>query len=236
VKFINHITKQVSVASDSYNIIDVLRFNPAGALNNVCMYTTYQLEATLFNQLQTINAHNKVKHSYNENYRLFANLVALNTKNGFRKKALMTLANSLEQIYEYFVEFDAELNLEYPGYAVFFDFAKIFPNEFYKPDFMLQYVYNYLELIFIAKRAKVKKKKKKKTLLPKLTVVYIPHSMRTSVTLRIMNAYFNKFAVFKKCDRISSALIYLTLAGKTSVLYRKKIIMYNKLLEKKRFF
>jgi hypothetical protein len=142
----------------------------------------------------------------------------------------------LTYIHAHFNDFRADLRSDHVAYTTFFEFSRDFSDEFYKPDFLIRYVYLYLELIFLIKRTKPKKKLKKKKLQQKMLVSYLPISARPKLTIRLIGAYINSSPTFNKTTRLGDALLYLILAGKNSFLYRKKLAMYNKLLEKKKFY
>lgn len=142
----------------------------------------------------------------------------------------------LQYIYGFFFEFDKVLYNEYSSYISFFEFSRNFPEEFYKPDFFVKYVHLYAELIFLIKRVKPKKKLKKKKVQQKLLVSYLPGSTRLNITLRMISAYINSSNTNDKTYRLGDSLLYLILAGKSSFIYKKKLSMYNKLLEKKKFY
>jgi hypothetical protein len=67
-------------------------------------------------------------------------------------------------------------------------------------------------------------------------ISYLSPNSRINVTIRLINFYLNSSIERDKIKRIGDALLYLSFAGKNSFLYRKKLSMYNKLLEKKKFY
>ena len=166
---------------------------------------------------------------------IFRKLVTLNTKNGFKLKSFKLFCSILMYLQSYFIEFRHDLYNEYPTYATFFEFSRDFPQEFYKPDFLIRYIYLYLELIFLVKRIKIKKKKKKK-IQPRLLISYIHSTHRAGITIRLINAYITNSAGLSASSRLGDALLYLILSGKESFLYKKKISMYARILEKKKFY
>jgi len=151
-------------------------------------------------------------------------------------KAFKLLGAVLNYIQTFFITFDKTLYEEYPAYAAFFEFSRNFSDEFYSADFLLRYIYLYSELIFIIKKVKAKKKKKKKKLQPKILVSYLPKSSRANITIRLINAYLNNSPARRGVGRLGDALLYLVLSGKNSFLYKKKLSMYEKILEKKKFY
>jgi len=94
----------------------------------------------------------------------------------------------------------------------------------------------YLELIFLIKRVKPKKKIKKKKNQKKTVMSYIHNASRARITIRLISAYINSSAEKNNVRRLGDSILYLSLAGKESFLYKKKLSMYEKILEKKKFY
>jgi len=106
------------------------------------------------------------KNYYNsENYKYFIKLVTLNTKCGFKLKAFKFFCAANVEIYKNFNEFNSSLYEKHPTYKNFYEFSKMFAEEFYKSDFFIKYIFIYLELLYLIKKIKPKKKKKKKNQL-----------------------------------------------------------------------
>jgi hypothetical protein len=190
----------------------------------------------VFNFFQTTSCAVRRPYHNLDNYKLIVKLVSLNTKRGYKHKSIKIFYAVLGYVYSYFLEFDKGVYSEYPNYVSFFEFSRNFPEEFYKPDFFIKYIHLYAELVFLIKRIKPKKKLKKKKLQQKLLVSYLPGSTRSNITLRMISAYVNSSSTHDKVHRLGDSLLYLILAGKSSFIYKKKISMYNKLLEKKKFY
>jgi len=91
-------------------------------------------------------------------------------------------------------------------------------------------------LIFLIKRTKPKKKLKKKKAQPKAVISFLQKNSRNNITIRLMSAYLNRSTEKKNIRRLGDAILYLVLAGKESFLYKKKLSMYEKILEKKKFY
>lgn len=190
----------------------------------------------VFQFFQIYNRYNRTAHYSSDNYRYFSKLVSLNTKTGFKQKSIKTLNKVFTQIYQLFEVFDNDIYTENPAYSTFYNFSRVFSDEFYKPDFLIKYVYLNLELLFLIKKVKPKKKLKKKKHTPKTLVSYLSQKSRTSITVRLINAYLNQSSDRDRSVRMRDALLYLVFSGKNSFLYKKKLSMYNKLLEKKKFY
>jgi hypothetical protein len=190
----------------------------------------------VFNYFQIDSRLTKKTYYKSENNPLFIKLISLNTKKGLKKKAATTFTGVLRYIHQYFDVFDHTIYNDSPSYNTFYNFSKNFSNEFYKPDFLVKYIYLYLELLFLIKRIKPKKKLKKKKIQQKTMVSYLSPNSRVNITIRLINFYINSSTERYKIKRIGDALLYLSFAGKNSFLYRKKLAMYNKLLEKKKFY
>jgi hypothetical protein len=146
------------------------------------------------------------------------------------------VGGALNYIYRYFDVFDNNLNNAYASYSTFFEFAKNCPNEFYGPDFFFKYIYLYTELLFLVTRIRPSRKKRKKTMQTKLRISYLSKYSRQSVTIRLINSYLVNFDAQNNILRFGDALLYLSLEGKNSFLYKKKLAMYSKILEKKKFY
>jgi len=171
------------------------------------------------------------------NNQLIRKLISLNTKKGNKFKAVKLFNNVLHYINAFFINFNVSLHKEHPAYMTFWNFSKNFPTEFYAPDFMFRYIYLYTELIFLIKTIKPKsKKKRKKKIQLKSMVCYLNRSSRRNVTIRLINAYINSSGVHNNVARLGDSIMYLIFLGKNSFLYKKKISMYQKILEKKKFY
>lgn len=190
----------------------------------------------VFKYSQAARQISRVNYTVDENYLYSRRILTLNTKRGLKQKSLMIFSNSLQYVYGYFDRFETSLAQEYPNYTTFFEFSRTFADEFYKPDFLLKYIYMLLELVFIIKKVKPKKKLKKKKIVPKVLISYVSRTVRPKITTRVINAYLVNFDLRNVVSRFGNALMYLALSGKQSYLYKKKTIMYTRLLEKKKFF
>ncbi len=206
---------------------------PAAQLSSPLLY---DYNRRVFHYLQLYNQLNRTAYTSSSSYAYYRKLIKLNTKRGLYQQNRTTLAKGLARAAGFFSTFRPELADEYPNYLLFFEFSKNFPNEFYKPDFFLRYIYSYLELIFLIKKIHPKKKSKKIKQIPKLRILYVPRRRRVVVTLRLINSYLNNFNLRTKLLRVGNAILYLLLAGKQSFLYKKKLAVCTKLLEKKKFY
>jgi hypothetical protein len=117
----------------------------------------------LYTYSSSIQIINKTPYWAADNAHIMRKLITLNTKQGLKLKASKLFCLVLQQLHNYFVEFRRDIYAVHPAYNMFFGFSREFPNNFYKPDFLIRYIYLYLELIFLIKRVKPRKKKKKKT-------------------------------------------------------------------------
>lgn len=174
-------------------------------------------------------------HDY-DSFKIYKKLSTLNTRQGFKQKSLQSLNDAFMQVYQLFETYDNDIQADNPAYGVFYNFSRTFVEDFYKPDFFLKYIYTNLELLFLIKKIKPKKKVKKKKNQQKTMVSYLSQKSRVSITTRVINAYLNQTNERIRSNRIRDALIYLVFSGKNSFLYKKKLAMYNKLLEKKKFY
>ncbi len=190
----------------------------------------------VFQHFQIYSSHYKVPFYTSENYKLMSKVVELNTKRGLKQKSVRLISNSLNYVYSLFDNFDSALSQDTQSYNIFYNFSRTFEDEFYKPDFFIKYIYANLELLFLIKRIKPKKKTKKKKSQPKTMVSYLSQKSRSSITIRVINAYLNQSNERTNTKRIGDSMLYLAFSGKNSFLYKKKILMYNKLLEKKKFY
>lgn len=224
VKFINSLVLVNTLFSSSTKTLNAQQQDNITTTNHETIFT--------YNQLNLIVK--KTAYHDLEDYKFFKKLVTLNTKNGYKLKALHVYSGALQYIYNYFNLFDSNLSNDYASYKNFFEFSQNFSYEFYKPDFFIRYIHSQLEIIFLLK--KVKLKKKKKASIPKVLISYIPSRARASITLRLINSYINNSSITNNTIRVGNALLYLALSGRNSFLYKKKLTMYNKLLEKKKFY
>ncbi len=206
-----------------------------GTVQNIPENITYNNDV-VFTYFQLASQIKKIGYYNSDDYKFFKKLITLNTKNGYKLKSFHIYSGVLNYIYSYFHSFDSTISEEYPSYKNFFEFSKNFSQEFYKPDFFIKYIHLYLELIFLIKKVKPKKKLKKKKTSLKTLVSYIPNNTRSNITLRIINSYVNNASTYNSVVKIGNAIMYLAFAGKNSFLYKKKLSMYNKLLEKKKFY
>jgi hypothetical protein len=168
---------------------------------------------------------------------LLQRFIALNTKCGNKLKISKIFYKSFNYIYAYFNEFDHTLNINYPTYAGLFEFSRMFSERFYKADFLLLRIYNITELIFLIKNVRPKRKKKtKKHKQLKAIMVYLPFKKRATLTTRLISTYLSYGSSRSIEQRFGDSLFYLILAGRESFLYKKKLAMYTKILEKKKFY
>lgn len=169
--------------------------------------------------------------SSRDNY--LTKLVKLNTADGLKLRGLKFVWHGTKGVYSNFDQYDTNLANTFPNYTIFFEFAKTFSTEFYNRMFILNYVYSLIELVFIIKKSRTKKKKKKPS--TKIIIKYLPKRARTTLTLRLINMYIKTYNERHLNKRIENGLFYLSLAGKSSFLYQKKLGLYSKLLEKRKF-
>jgi len=164
--------------------------------------------------------------------------VCLNTKKGNKLKATKLFTKVAHYINSYFIDFNKELMQTYPAYNIFWEFSRSFDKEFYSLDFLFRYIYLNVELIFLIKRLKPasKKKKKKKKISNKMIISYLPTLSRQSITTRLISAYINSSLTKSSIERLGGAIMYLIFTGKNSFLYKKKIAMYQRILDKKKFY
>jgi len=188
-----------------------------------------------WNYFRAVEILRKQPHWADNKSAILKKLIKLNTKQGLKLKSFKLFGATLNYVWNYFTTFDNEVYKEYPSYAAFFEFAQNFPDEFYSPDCLVRYVYLYLELIFLIKKIKPKRKKRKK-FQPKVLISYLPRSGRTNIAIRLISAYLNSSSARYNVARLGDALLYLILSGKNSFLYKKKLSLYNKILEKKKFY
>jgi len=192
---------------------------------------------SMFHKMIIYNVLLKVPHHSIGGQEIFKKLVRLNTKCGFKHRTYRLFCEVIVYVCSYFEEFDKDLSETYPAYITLVEFSRAFPDEFCKLDFFLKYLCNTLFLIFILKKIKPKKKMKKRKKTPlKIKISYISQRQRLGVTIRLINAYINSSPERLNVHRLGDALLYLLLAGKESFLYKKKVLMYSKLLERKKFY
>lgn len=225
-------TNQRKVIED----IDIIYMHQYSVIATAIPAVLVKHNEKVFQYFQTQMQYMNTPYYVSENYKYFSKLISLNTKQGFKQKSIKTLNAVFTQVYDLFENFDNSLHAENPAYATFYNFSRAFSDEFYKPDFFIKYIYLNLELLFLIKKVKPKKKIKKKKNLQKTLVSYLPQRSRFSITIRIINAYLNQSTERSKINRVRDSLLYLVFSGKSSFLYKKKLAMYNKLLEKKKFY
>ena len=240
VKFLNAYSVFVVADEKSKNkkivIDDALRNYTYNSTSKATPLPLIKHNDKVFQNLQIYSSYNKIPFYMSENYRLISKIIELNTKKGLKNKSIKIFNNAMRYIYGLFDNFDNVLAQDTPSYSVFYNFSKTFEDEFYKPDFFIRYIYASLELLFLIKRIKPKKKTKKKKNQTKTMVSYLSQKSRYSITIRVINAYLNRFNERSGDKRIGDSILYLAFSGKNSFLYKKKILMYNKLLEKKKFY
>jgi len=176
----------------------------------------------VFHYFQLYYTTNFKPYKESEDTILVKRLNSLNIKRGAKIKSYHLFSNALNYTHNYFDDFDTTLSSTYSSYASFFEFSRNFPQEFYKQDFFLRFIYLHLELIFLLKKIRPKKKLKKKKITPKISINYISGTKRVTTTLRVINAYLNSSTIQNNVARIGNALLYLTLSEKNSFLYKKK--------------
>ena len=170
-----------------------------------------------------------------ENTSVFLTLVRLNTKRGLRHKVLRAFKHSLTGVNQLFGTYNIDLANEHTPYNTFFEFSRNFPKSFYSSEFFFKYIHTLADLVFFVKRIKPRKKLKKITPV-RTSIEYIPRYKRFQLTTRILASYINNCNARTLSTQITTAVLYLAFFGKQSFLYKKKISIYQKLMEKKKFY
>ncbi len=228
-----------NIKTKHLHILSLIKISQAGIIYGGTSLSEINQASRVFEYYQTLSILLKTTKYIHYDYELFSKIIKLNTKCGYKQKALHTFFYALQYIYSHFEAFDHEVYAQYPSYLSFFEFSRSAPEQFYKANFFLRYIHNYMELLFILKKTKILKKKKKKNTKNskiKIKVSFVAKHNRSAVTTRLISLYINQFALATKNHRVRTGLFYLLLSGKQSVLYLKKLSMYNTLLEKKKFY
>jgi hypothetical protein len=238
VKFLNHwYTNSISTDQKSHvNFSDLFKTVAPKIGSTMIPTIIKQHNDYVYNYFQIVEIINKQKYWNTPDELMIRKIITLNTKRGYKLKAYKLISAVIKYVHSYFLEFRHDVYTEFPAYITFFEFSRDFPKEFYKPDFLIKYIYLYLELIFLIKKVKPRKKLKKKKLQPKSLISYLPLRSRATITIRLINAYINRANIFYNVARLGDAILYLLFSGKNSFLYKKKISMYDKILEKKKFY
>ncbi len=238
VKFLNTWRIDVNIPSYSWDTTYTSLFKSSIAKLSATMIPTVMTQHInfLWSYSRIILIVQKTPWWYDNNTKVIQKLINLNTKCGFKLKAFKLFGLVLQRLHNYFTEFNFVLNSEYSAYSTFFGFSREFVNDFYRPDFLVRYIYLYLELVFLIKRVKPRKKLKKRKKQAKVLISYLPPQARVSITTRLINAYITRIVGRYAAPRVADGILYLVFSGKNSFLYKKKLAIYEKLIEKKKFY
>jgi hypothetical protein len=114
---------------------------------------------------------------------------------------------------------------------MYYKFAQNNKSIFFSPNFIYNNIVGFLEPTFILT---LSRKKRNKKLLKQLNVSYIKPNKRINFCIRLINVFSKSFKYRKSSDSKCYALINTFLSNKNSILYKKKIYTYSRLLQVKK--
>jgi hypothetical protein len=166
------------------------------------------------------------------NNNILANkLICYSLYRGLKLKAYNYYNNYMSLFFSFFRDFNKDMNEVYPLYSMYFEYAQNNKSIFFSPIFVYNNIVGFLEPTFVLT---VAKKKKKRKLIKQLNVSYIKPSKRILFCVRLLNVFSKSFKFRTSSDSKCFSLINTFLSNRNSILYKKKIYTYNKLLQIKK--
>lgn len=153
-------------------------------------------------------------------------------RHGLKIKYLNYLNTAVSDVYFSFFFFDKQVNETYKNYMNIINYTAQKLN-FFKINTILSFLVRLLEPFFFLKFEKIQKKYKKKYKKSFLSkIVYILPHKRLNLVVRALYNYVSLFSQFDLQNRLSSSLLKTMLENKNSLLYRRKIFMYNQVFKR----
>lgn len=158
-------------------------------------------------------------------------LICYSLKCGLKLKAYNYYTDYMSLFFSFFRDFDKDMSENYPLYSMYFEYAQSNKSIFFSSTFIYNNIVGFLEPTFVLT---VSKKKKKKKLLKQLNISYVKPSKRIIFCIRLLNVFSKSFKFRTSSDSKCFSLVNTFLSNRNSILYKKKIYTYNKLLQVKK--
>lgn len=136
--------------------------------------------------------------------------------------------------FSFFEKFNSDLSENYKLYDMYYKYAQENRSLFFNPMFPYYNVLKFLEPSFIMSFKKPKKSKRKLKKAKELKIDYIKPKRRLFICLKSIMVFSKSFSYVKKHQNLCYSLLNIFLSNKNSVLYKRKILTYEKLLKMKK--
>lgn len=139
--------------------------------------------------------------------------------------------DTFKLFFSFFNNFNSELKLNYDLYETYYEYSLKNPIIFFEPIFIYHNLISFLQPSFIISLKKHLKTKKNKKQAKEIVVSYIKPNSRFYFCLKSIIRFSKTFG-FKKChENIAYSLLNLFLLNKNSIMYKKKILAYERLIK-----
>lgn len=205
----------------SLNQYHLFRYNPFSYERTYAIYNSYWLNTNK----------NVIKKDlkFNEG-KLTNKLVNYCLLKGKKLLAYNIFKNSFCVFFTFFEHFNSELLENYPLYKLFCKHAVDHPTLFFNSHYILYSIINLLESVFVIKIKKVKQSSKVNKIQKEIFIGYIPPHKRNTYSLKLFKTFCFSFSYEKAFLKLTYGILSTFLSHKNSVLYKKKMSVYNRLL------
>jgi len=180
-----------------------------------------------------LNAH--ASKDFFTNHNIFLNkLVNYVLVQGKKLTSYRIFVSYFNLFFSFFEKYNQDLAENYKLYDMYYKYAQENRALFFNPMFPYYNVIKFLEPSFIMSFKKPKKSKRKVTKAKELKIDYIKPSRRLFICLKSMMIFSKSFSFSKKHQNLCYSLLNIFLSNKNSLLYKRKILTYEKLLKLKK--
>lgn len=174
------------------------------------------------------------KSPYLNKYLLKNKMLNYTLKDGKKLISYKIYNDSFNLFFSFFENYNEELNSNYTLYKTYYDYSIKNKISFSEPLFVVYNLISFLQPSFIISFKKIIKKKKTKNQPKEVIVNYIKPGSRFYFCLKSIFRFSKTFVFKKKYESLSYTLLNLFLLNKNSIMYKKKINAYEKLIKLKK--
>lgn len=170
-----------------------------------------------------------------KNKNIFLNkLVNYTLEKGKKLTSYRIFISYFNLFFSFFEKYNQELNETYRLYDMYYNYAHENKSLFFNPLFPYYNILKFLEPSFIMSFKKPKKSKRKIKKAKELKIDYIKPTRRLFICLKSIMVFSKSFSFAKKHQNLCYSLLNIFLSNKNSLLYKRKILTYEKLLKMKK--
>jgi len=163
---------------------------------------------------------------------LISVLVKQITKKGNKLKAYKIIRSCFYVFFSFFESFNSELVDTYPLYKLYYKYALNNTSIFYNPLFIFKNIFALLESSFTISVKKIKKRRKKIEHKSKeITIAYIIPERRIHFVLRCILLFSRTYGYDVASLKVGYSILHNFLSSKNSILFKKKLSTFDKLLK-----